>query len=121
MSWTLNGTRIYVDKLANKKSQVIARLQPLSGETILHIFGYEGEVVSMGGLVATSGDMSALLALTTTGLAYTLVSPEGSLGDFYVKDVKYDRQSTTCIRLFDRPELEDDIPVYKVDIEIFAT
>lgn len=119
MSWIFNNIRIYASRDDTKTAQVIARLQPLAGSTILHVFGNEAEIKSFGGLVATSGDLLSLQALTTTGLSYTLSGPEGILGDYFVKDFSAKRNSTVNICLFDRPSLPSNVPVYEVNLELY--
>lgn len=117
MAWTLNGTRMYVQEINGDSSQIIPRLQPLSGGTILQIFGYESEVNSIAAVVVGVADKNALMALRKTGLTYTLVSPEGSLGSYYVKKAAFRRIPNICQTM--RPDLATDCEVYNVDLELF--
>lgn len=119
MSWTFNNVRIYTNRDDDKVAQVIARLQPLTGSTILHIFGNEAEIKSIGGLIATSGDLITLKGLVSTGLSYTLSGPEGIVGDYFVKDFTSKRTTAVNSCFFDRPALPSDVPVYEVGLELF--
>jgi hypothetical protein len=117
MAWTLNSIRIFVQESNADGSQIIPRLQPLSGPTILQIFGYESNVHSLNALVVGDADRDALMALRTTGSNYTLVSPEGSMGSFLVKKVVYKRIRNICQTL--RPDLAEDAPMYNFDLELY--
>lgn len=119
MSWTLDGTRIYTAQYNEKGDQIIARLQPLNNKTILHIFGYETEILSLAGLVVTSGDKETLKSFYKSGISHTLIGPEGTIGDFYVAGFKANRLPTVCLVLFDRPGLPTDAPAYDINMELF--
>ena len=119
MSWIFNSIRVYADKLESKTQKVIARLQPLAGSTILHVFGDESEIVTFGGLVVTDTDNDALKALVTTSTSYTLSGPEGIVGDFYIKNLASKRTPIVNICLDDRPGLPEDSPVYEVSMELY--
>jgi hypothetical protein len=116
MAWTLNSTRVFVQKYNGSNKQIIARLQPLSGGTINQIYGYEGNVEKIGCIVVGDTDMNALRALARTGNSYELVSPEGSLGDFFISDIQKDRIQCICQTL--RIDLAADAPVYNVEITL---
>lgn len=116
MSWTYNGIRIFVSKRTGEAKQIIPTLQPLSGGTVIQFYGYETETVQIGGLVVGASDLRALLALKETSTDYELQSPEGSIGYFYLKDVKYDR--TNSIYQTMRQDLDCAAPVYEVDISL---
>jgi hypothetical protein len=118
MSWKYGGTRVYVRAHDGKSSQIIARLQPLNAGTILHIFGYEDEVITVAGLVATSGDMETLKARRTTGTSYVFSGPEGIVGNYYLGGIQWKRLPTTCLILFDRPGLSETAPTYDVTMEL---
>jgi hypothetical protein len=117
MAWTLNGTRFYVQELNGDSSQIMPRLQPLSGGTIIQIFGYESEVNNINAIVVGVADKDALMALRKTGIAYELVSPEGSFGDYYVKKAAFRRIPNVCQTM--RPDLAEDCEVYIMDFELF--
>lgn len=119
MAWRYNGIRVYADKYDTKTERNIARLNPLSGSTILHMFGTDSEIINFGGLVATDSDMDALKALVSTSSSYTLSGPEGIIGDYYLKGLKAGRTPITFICLFDRPAVSGNAPVYDVEMELY--
>lgn len=115
--WTLNGIRIFVQEHTGDGNQIIPRLQPLSGQTVLQFFGYESDVHGINAYVVGNTDLASLKGLRKTATAYELVSPEGDLGDFYVKKVAWKRVPNRCQTL--RTDLPEDAPMYLVDIEIY--
>lgn len=117
MSWTLNGTRIYVDKYSGGGKQIMPILQPLSGGSVVQFYGYETTTYKIGGLIVGTTDRDALLALKATALnTYVLMSPEGSLGTYSVKNVSFER--TNIIYQTMRADLPCEAPVYTVEIEL---
>jgi len=119
MAWTLNSVRIFVQESGEETSQIIARLQPLSGGTVKQIFGYESPVHTISAIVVGDTDRNALMTLPTTGNNYTLVSPEGSMGTFLVKKATYKRIPNICQTL--RPDLASDAPMYNFDFELYPS
>jgi hypothetical protein len=116
--WQLNGIRIFTQESKSDSSQIIPRLQPLNGGTILQFFGYESQVRSLSAIVVGDTDRDSLLALATTGTSYNLTGPEGSDGSFYVKKVSYSRIPNICQTL--RIDLAEDSPMYNFDIELYG-
>jgi len=117
MPWTLNSIRIFTQEHDTEGGQIIPRLQPISGGTILQIFGYESEVKNINAYVVGDTDRDALMALRKTGTAYELMSPMGDLGDFYVRKAKYKQIPNICQTL--RPDLPEDSPMYLFDFELY--
>jgi hypothetical protein len=117
MAWTLNGIRIFVQENTDEGSQIIPRLQPLDGGTVLQFFGYESIVKSINAYIVGDTDKNALEALYKTGNSYTLNSPMGNLGDYFVKKISPKQIPNTCQTL--RPDLASDAPMYTVDIELY--
>jgi hypothetical protein len=115
--WSLNGIRIFVQENTGDGSQIIPRLQPLDGGTVLQFFGYESEVRSINAFVVGDTDMDALRALRKTSTAYTLISPMRTLGNFYVKKISYKQIPNICQTL--RTDLASDAPMYIVDMELY--
>lgn len=115
--WTLNGIRIFAQQHRSDSSQIIPRLQPLGGGTVLQFFGYESRIISVSAIIVGDADLNALRNLRKTATAYELVSPEGSQGDFYVKKVSHSRRMSICQTM--RPDLPEDAPVYDIDIELY--
>src|SRR3990170_3628178 len=117
MAWSLGGVQIFVQDLKEEVSQIIPRLQPLSGGTVLQTFGYESDIETVAGLVVGATDKDALKAMSEGG-AETLLSPEGSLGDFLINNVRVNRVMSICQTL--RPDLPEDSPVYAVEIQLYV-
>lgn len=119
MAWTFNNIRIFVQDITGEGSQIIPRLQPIDGGTVLQFFGYENEVVTVTGMIVGNTDRDALRALKKSTSSYTLNSPEGSLGTYYVKKVSNKRLPIICQTF--RPDLPEESPVYDVTLELFPT
>lgn len=117
MAWYVDSVRTFVDESKEEGGQIIPRLQPLGGSTILQIFGYESIIRNIGGLIVGDTDKNALLAKRTDGNTHTLTGPEGSLGSFYVKNVTISRIHSICQTI--RPDLDIDAPVYQFEIQFF--
>lgn len=117
MSWTLNGIRIFTQKLSSGVSAIIAKLQPLAAGTVYQSFGYETNKVKLVVLVVGDDDLNSIKSLTESGnYAYELIGPEGSMGEFYVSSVSAERERVISQTL--RPDLDCEAPVYTVDIEL---
>ncbi len=119
MTWTINSIRIFVQESAAEAGQIIPRLQPISGGTVLQIFGYDSRINNINAIVVGDTDRDALLALTTTGSAYVLMSPEGSMGSYYIRKAAYKRIPNICQTM--RPDLAEDAPVYIFDFELYPS
>ena len=117
MPWTLGGIRIYVQELGREEEQIIPRLQPLNGGTVHQIYGYQDPIISLAGIVVGSGDCLTLHSFTTSGTMFTLSSPEGILGDYYVKSVK-DSRSPYPFQ-FIRRDLDCMTPVFDLDVTLY--
>lgn len=118
MSWTYNGVRIFVTGIEDEHKQIIARLQPINAGTVKQIFGYETPVYRVNGLVVGETDHAALAGYKDDGTAYTLISPEGSLGSFLLANIKFTRVQCICQTL--RPDLPSDSPVYSFTMELYV-
>ena len=116
MNWSLNSIRIYVSNEAGGGKQIMPILQPLAGGSVVQFYGYETTTKQISGLVVGATNKNALLVLKETATAYTLTSPEGSLGSFYVKDVKYKREPIVYQTIDTTQTCET--PVYSVDIDL---
>lgn len=116
--WSLDGIRIFVGESKEEAGQIIPRLQPLGGGTVTQVFGYDSDIRTLGAIVVGDTDKDALKALRTTGGSYTLLSPEGSLGDFLVKNVSVNRLLCICQTI--RMDLPEDAPVYQIEIQLYG-
>lgn len=117
MAWTLGGQRIYVQEIGGEGSQIIPRLQPLDGGTVLQFFGYENEVKQLTAIVVGDTKKDTLLAYRKTSTLRALVGPEGSLGNYYVRKVAHKRLPIVCQTI--DTSLPEEAPVYSVDIELY--
>lgn len=119
MSWTFNNIRIYTQGFENNTSAIIARLQPVGTGTVYQYFGYEYPTLSLRGLVATTSGANILRDMVQSESSYTLSGPEGNIGNFFVKDVKVDRQQSYYLTLFDQPELDSNTPFYMISLSLY--
>lgn len=116
-NWTLNSIRVFVQGFDGDGDQIMAKLQPINSGSIYHTFGYGFLVVALKAKVVGATDMNAIIGLSRTGLSYTLDSPYGTSGDYFVKNVKYSMTQSICQTL--RPDLAEDAPVYDVSLELW--
>ncbi|KKN52734.1 hypothetical protein LCGC14_0609710 [marine sediment metagenome] len=121
MAWYLNSIRIFVQGLADDANQIIASLNPLDGGTIHQIFGYSDLTKNVTAIIVGYTDKNALIALTKTGLTYTLSGVDVnatpiSFGEYYVKSAKFKQELSICQTI--RTDLPDDSPVLVVDLEL---
>ena len=117
MDWKYNNIRIFVQENTNEGSQIIPRLQPLSGKTVLQYFGYESPVRNINAYVVGDTDKNALEALYKTGSSYDLTSPMGDLGNFFLHKINAKQIPNVCQTL--RIDLASDAPMYLVDLELY--
>jgi hypothetical protein len=117
MAWTYNSVRIFVTDKVDDIKQTIARLQPLSGKTVHHTFGYESEVVKISCRVVGTADLASLKAMAKTGTSYALVGYGVTYGNFYLATIQI--TYTTTIYQSLRSDLACDAPVYIVEMELY--
>jgi len=115
--WYYNNIRIFVTSIDVGKKQIIARVQPLAGATVLQTFGWDSDQVKLGCIVVGSGDVNAIKALYETGLSYILSGPWGEEGRFYPATV--DAKMTMHIYQNLRTDLACDTPTYDVNLELY--
>ena len=115
--WLLDDTRIFVQKLEGNINQIIPRLQPLAGGTVLQFFGYESEITSVGFKVVGSGDLATLKGMAIDSSYHTLSGPGNYYEDYYVKSITHDRNKTIYQTL--RLDLDCETPVYDVELELY--
>jgi hypothetical protein len=119
MSWTLAGTRIFVQEDNLDGGQIIPRLQPIAGGTVLQIFGYESPTRNLSALVVGTADRDTLMALTQDGNVHALISPEGVTYNCYVQKFSSKRLMSICQTL--RSDLASDSPVYSVTALLYGS
>lgn len=118
MPWTLGGQRIYVQDIDENTSQIIPRLQPVSGPTVLQFFGYEAITRNVTAIVVGDTIKNVLIGYAQDGgVSHELVSPEGSLGNWVVKSCVPRRTKSICQTIdIAQPE---EAPVYDVELELY--
>lgn len=118
MAWTLGGHRIYAQKSDENTSQILPRLQPLSGGSVIQSFGFDSIVRNLSVIVVGDTIKNALRAFAQdAGTVHALVSPEGSLGNWIVKSCVPNRTTSTC-QSIDQTQ-PDTAPVYEIEIELW--
>lgn len=116
--WYLDTTRIFVQKFDTSNTQIIARLQPLSGLSVHQVFGAESEVINLEGLVVGHTDRNALKAKVRDGNFHTLTGAyEITISGLLVKSMKDTLLKTICQTF--RPDLPPSAPVYSVSLELY--
>lgn len=116
--WYLDLTRIFVQRFDTTNTQIVARLQPLQGLTIHHIFGAESEVISLECYVVGHVDRNAIKAKVRDGNTHTLTGAYGiSISGLIVKSMKDSLTNFICQTL--RPDLPENSPVYHVSLELY--
>lgn len=117
--WYYNGIRIFATDLDGEDPQIVSKHNPLGGGTVLHVFGYGDQMLSLNCVVVGDTDMSSLKSLSKTGLSYTLSSWEGSAliqGQYLLSNIKYVRRPYYRQTL--RSDISDISPVYNVTLTL---
>lgn len=117
MAWTIGGVRVYAQESTEETGQILPRLQPLNGGTVIQAFGYESTVRGMDAIIVGDTRKNALKAFAQTETPVALVSPEGSLGNVIVRKFQAKRNKTTCQRI--DLTLAETAPVYDVSFELY--
>ncbi len=117
MSWTYNSQRIYVTAEEENESQIIARLQPLSGTTVKQVFGDEAPIYKIEGVIVGNTVKDALKGYLNDGVAYNLVG-DSAFGtvSLILSKLSIKRKSTIC-QTIDQSQATT-APVYDVTLEL---
>lgn len=125
--WTVDyTTRIFVQELGSNKGQILPRLQPLDGGTIIQVFGYESDIYKLAAKVVGYADLNALKALVEDGAEHIIsevasgVSTSGYMyfrDSFYIKNISDKRLSTMKQTI--RQDLDCYAPVFDVEMELY--
>jgi len=115
--WSYAGRRIFVQEYMSGHKQIIPRLNPIGDGTIMQIFGYDERILKINAYVVGFEDMTALRLLTTSGVAFDLVTPMEGTYEYYCNDISDKLTKGICQTL--RPDLAEDAPVYQVDLELY--
>lgn len=117
MSWYIDSIRVFVQEHEESNGQIIPRIQPLSGGTVLQVFGYESRITKLSAIIVGDTDRDALRAMAKSGSNVTLTFPDSSTTDYIVKSVNFKQRHNLCQTL--RTDLAEDAPIYDVGIEFF--
>lgn len=117
MSWVYNNIRIYVERETENSSQIIARIQPLEGTTVLQIFGDDAPIYKFSGRVVGVDNKDSLKALINDGTAYTF---SGSYFNesLYLKSLEIERDASVVYQTIDQLQ-SCYAPVYNVNLELY--
>ena len=116
--WYLDTTRIFVQKFDTTNNQIVARLQPLQGLSIHHIFGAESEIINLEGYVVGHTDRNAIKAKVRDGSKHILTGAYNiTISGLIVKSMKDSLTNFICQTL--RPDLPENSPVYLVNLELY--
>jgi len=116
--WTYGNIRIFAQTDSNAVGQILPRIQPLAGATIIQVFGHESNIKTISAIIVGSGDASHLETLTSSGAAFPLVGPDGAMGDYYPKSITIDRHMSLYQTI--RTDLSCTAPVYDVSLELYG-
>ena len=116
--WTYGNIRIFAQSEADAGSQIIPRIQPLGGGTILQVFGHEDVIKTITAIIVGSGDADHMDTLVSSGVAFPLVGPEGDMGDYYPKAISVTRQLSIYQSI--RPDLLCTASTYIVNLELYG-
>lgn len=117
MAWTLGGVKVFTQDLKEEVAQIIPRLQPLSGGTVLQTFGYDSDIHTVTGLVVGRSDKDDIKAMSQGGSVDLIDSTGYNEGSFLVKQVVVTRVNCICQTL--RPDLDESSPVYNVEVQLY--
>ena len=118
MAWTIGGNRSYVQNSLEDTSQILPRLHPLAGGTIVQVFGYDSLIRKMTALVVGDTIKNLIKGYSQDGgTVHAVVSPEGSLGNFIVRSCNVKRLPIVC-QTIDTLQ-STAAPVYELEVELF--
>lgn len=117
--WYLDSTRFFVQQFEVSDKQIIARLQPLAGGSVHHVFGYETPVLKVSGITVGATDRDAIRAMARTGTTHTLTFDGNTIiGAALVSSVTATKRNMVCQTL--RPDLPEDSPLYDIELEMWV-
>jgi hypothetical protein len=117
MAWYLNNTRIFVQEHKKVGTQIIPRLQPLTGGTVHQFFGYESPIVKLAALVVGNTDKDALEDMYQSTSSVVLSGPYDIYKSYYMHSIETGIEPATCQTI--RTDLAEDAPVYTILMELY--
>jgi len=117
--WYIDSVRIFVQDVQDDDVQIIARLNPLGGGTTLHTYGDEDEITKIQAYIVGFTDKTAIKDMTEDDAWHTITSPWASdtWGSYKVKSASFKLTNMICQTL--RPDLDEDAPVFMVNMELY--
>jgi len=116
--WTYGNIRIFAQSEVDAGAQIIPRIQPLGGGTILQVFGHEDVIKTITAIIVGTDDADHMDTLVASGVAFPLVGPEGAMGNYYPKTIGVTRQLSAYQTI--RQDLDCTAPVYLVNLELYG-
>ena len=117
-NWTYGNVRLYVQEMKTEDEQLIARLNPLGGGTVTQVFGYDELIVNIDAYIVGLVDEALLRSYVTSGVSFDLFTPYGINGyPYLLKNINTTLTKSICQTL--RPDLDEDSPVYVVNMELW--
>jgi len=114
--WMVDTTRIYVQEYQTDTKQIIARLNPLGGGTVHHLFGYEDPIAKLEGYVVGFDRVNLLRNMTNDGDLHFLTTPYAS-GYFYINSMS-EKPTPTLYQTLDITR-DCEEPVFIVNLELY--
>ena len=116
MTWYLDSIRIFVTEEVESTKQIVARLQPLGGGTVHHIFGYEDDIYKLTAYVVGSGEKNTLKGYAQDGNEHNLTTPYDGILSLLVNNVQARMTNIICQSL--DVTKDETAPVYIVELEL---
>lgn len=115
MSWSLGSIRVFVTEKSGAEKQIIARLNPLGGGTVLQFFGYDDEIAHIKAYVVGETNLESLKTMSKSGESYNLTGYGTNYGDFYVSNLSWSRVPAVYQTL----TTDCYAPLYTADLELY--
>ena len=75
VNWSYGGVQLIVIDRVMDNDQIIARLNPVGGGTVLQYFGDDDRIEKITAYVVGVTDVALLQSYTTSGVPFTYVTP----------------------------------------------
>ena len=121
--WYLDNTKIIVTSESEDDKGTVARLNPLSGGTIHHYWGWEESIIKIQAYVVGVADRDAIRGMLRDGNRHYFVGSGFANADFNWTYSGWIASATWKLTLnrFQtiRPDLDCSAPVFDMDIEFY--
>ena len=122
--WMIDYTyRVYVQEIEEETGQIIPRLQPVDGKTVMQVFGYESDIINVDMKVVGYTDHDAIKALAKDGSTHYIsdvasgIPLSGYTKEVYIKSFSSKRNKTLFQTM--RDDLDCDAPVFDISLELY--